>query len=260
MSSWRLIKETPTLATETRRDILWTARYGPNIRTEEVADMPRFEPMFTAPCSMPNGLQATDEGIWMVDQETDHILLVDGDGRTVRRLKTETENGSGIAYGDGALWLGSNGPATFREKRPTDREGKYILKIDPHSGASLAAYPLEGPGGVHGVEWAEGMLWVTRPGVKVIEQYDLSDFSIVHKIPSPLPRSHGLAWMDGTLWCVYTADRVIVKQDPTDGKVLERIEVSEPNPEPHGLTLWQGQLIYCDATSHQKGQVWRAVP
>ena len=225
--------------------------------------MPRFEPMFTAPCTMPNGLQATDEGIWMVDQKTDDVLLVDGDGRTVRRLKTETENGSGIAYGDGALWLGSNGPTQLREKRPIDRGSTHVLKVDPQSGATLAAYPLEGVGGVrggvHGVEWAEGTLWVTRPGIKVILQVDLSDFSVVHQIPSPLPRSHGLAWVDGALWCVYTADRVIVKQDPTDGKVLEQIEVPEPNPEPHGLTLWQGQLIYCDATSNQKGQVWRVV-
>lgn len=230
--------------------------------------MPWFEPLFTVPCDMPNGLQATDDGIWVVDQKTDDVLLVDGGGNLLRRLRTETENGSGITYGDGALWIGSNAPAVFRkEARPTDRGGTYVLKVDPNTGDTLAAYPLEGlggekRGGVHGVEWAEGMLWVTRPGIKVILQVDPSDFSVVHQIPSPLPRSHGMVWLDGALWCVYTSDRVIVKQDPRDGRELERIEVPEPYPQPHGLTLWQGDFVFCDADASDpshRGQLWRIV-
>lgn len=231
--------------------------------------MPRFEPMFTAPCDMPNGLQGTDEGLWIVDQLTDDVLLVDEEGKLLRRLQTETENGSGITYGDGALWIGSNGPIAFRkESRPTDRGDTYVLKVDPNTGATLAAHPLKGlggeeRGGVHGVEWADdGALWVTRPGIKVILQIDPFDFSVAHQIPSPLPRSHGLIWMEGGLWCVYTADRVIVKQDPKDGSILERIEVPEPYPQPHGLTLWNGEFVFCDADdtdASRRGQIWRLI-
>ena len=54
--------------------------------------MPRFELMFTAPCEMPNGLQGTDEGLWIADQLTDDVLLVDENGKLIRRLQTETEN------------------------------------------------------------------------------------------------------------------------------------------------------------------------
>ncbi len=72
--------------------------------------MVRFEYMFTTAFGMPNGLQSTDEGIWIVGQETGDVFLVNEYGNILRRLKTETENGSGISFGDEALWLGSNAP------------------------------------------------------------------------------------------------------------------------------------------------------
>ncbi len=232
--------------------------------------MAQFEYMFTAPFGMPNGLQGTDDGLWIADQESDDVFLVDAKGTILRRLRTEMENGSGIAYGDGALWLGSNGPTNFRKARPSDRRGTYVLKIDPASGETLASCPLKGPGGVHGVEWVDGTLWVTRPGAMVIQQLNTSDFSLIHQIPCAAAVAHGLAYVDGALWCLYRGDRVLLKQDPTDGSVLERIEIPEPNPTPHGLTFWQDHFIYCDAAhgpigpdgkadfvSYDRGQVWR---
>ncbi len=209
--------------------------------------MARVEVMFTAPFACPNGIQATRQGIWCVDQESDDVFLLDETGRVLRRIRTESENGSGLSYGEGALWIGSNGPSSFRKRRPADRAGKYVLKVDPRSGATLEAHELQGPGGVHGVEYVDGTLWVGRPGAKIIQRYKLPEFKVICEIPSPFTRSHGLAWVEGALWCVYTNDRCIVKQDPQTGKVLDRIDIPEPNPEPHGLTYWKGQFIYCDA-------------
>ena len=236
--------------------------------------MAQFEFMFTAPFGMPNGLQGTDDGLWIVDQESDDVFLVDEKGTVLRRLRTETENGSGIAFGDAALWVGSNGPSNFRKARPSDRRGSYVLKIDPVSGETLADCPLEGlggaRGGVHGVEWVDGTLWVTRPSAKVIQQLNTTDFSVIHQIPCPAAVAHGLAWVDGALWCLYRGDRVLLKQDPKDGTVLERIEIPEPNPTPHGLTFWKEHFIYSDAAhgdigpdgkadfiSYDRGQVLR---
>ena len=228
--------------------------------------MVRFEYMFTTAFGRPNGLQSTDEGIWIVDQETDDVFLVNEYGNILRRLKTETENGSGISFGDEALWLGSNGPSRSRKSRPTDRKGTYVLKIDPKTGKTLAAYNLEGLGGVHtgvhGLEYVNGTLWVTRPRAEaeVLQQFDSSDFSLIHQIPASGHICHGLAWVDGALWCVYRADRVILKHDPKNGNVLDRIDIPEPYPIPHGLTFWQGHLIYCDAgDSITAKQVWRIV-
>ena len=96
--------------------------------------MAQFEYMFTVPVAMPNGLQGTDGGLWIADQESDDVFLVDGEGTIHRRLRTEMENGSGIAYGDGALWLGSNGPSNFRK----------ALDVHCHLSAQITFY-IEAP-------------------------------------------------------------------------------------------------------------------
>ncbi len=150
------------------------------------------------------------------------------------------------------------------------------MKINPKTGKTLTAYNLEGLGGVHagvhGLEYVNRTLWVTRPRAEVLQQFDTSDFSLIHQIPASGNVCHGLAWVDGALWCVYRGDRVILKHDPKNGNVLDRIDIPEPYPIPHGLTFWQGHLIYCDAAdsinskidtlegfSHPGGQVWRIV-
>ena len=51
------------------------------------------------------------------------------------------------------------------------------------------------------------------------------------------------------IWVCHTGDRVIVKLDLADGSELDRIEVPEPHPEPHGLSIFGRDLIYCDAAS-----------
>ena len=235
-----------------------------------------FEYMFNTPFVMPNGLQSTDEGIWIVDQDTDDVFLVNEHGDVLRHLKTETENGSGISFGDGALWVSSNGPTPFRKPRPTDRKGKYILKIDPETGKTLTAHNLDGLGGVHagihGLQYVNGTLWVARPRAEIIQQVDILDFSLIHQIPASGNICHGLTWEDGYLWCLYRIDRVILKHDPKNGDVLDRIEIPEPYPIPHGLTLRQGHFIYCDSADSinskadapegsppPRGQVWRIV-
>jgi hypothetical protein len=38
---------------------------------------PKIEKLFRSPYSVPNGLQVTDEGVWIVDQITDRVALVE---------------------------------------------------------------------------------------------------------------------------------------------------------------------------------------
>ena len=62
---------------------------------------------FRAPYGMPNGVQATGDGIWVVDQVTDRAALLDvsdADEYGMLRLRlevpTESSNTSGMAWGD----------------------------------------------------------------------------------------------------------------------------------------------------------------
>src|SRR3954471_2455834 len=71
-------------------------------KVEIVFDSPGLNPK-------PNGLQATDQGLWIIDQGPgSRAYLVDYDhGKTIREFETETTASSGITFDGEALWIGS---------------------------------------------------------------------------------------------------------------------------------------------------------
>ena len=209
----------------------------------------RVETVFMAPTSAPNGMNASHEGLWMIDQITDDAYLVDESGRMLRRIMTESGNSSGLAYGQSCLWAALNGGRRDRAERPTDRDGFFVLKLSPKTGKTLAAFELPGEGRVHGLEWVRGRMWVTRPEARVIQLMDPNGFAVVREIEVSRDRSHGLAWDGDGLWCVFTSDGLIVKYDVSTGREMEVIDVPDSKPEVHGLTIWQGSFWYCDAKS-----------
>src|SRR5213594_1487397 len=59
---------------------------------------------FATPGPQPNGLQATREGLWVLDQGTSRVALLDyRDGRVIREFSTESDKGSGITFDGSAL-------------------------------------------------------------------------------------------------------------------------------------------------------------
>ena len=77
----------------------------------------------------------------------------------------------------------------------------------------------------------------------------ISDWSVQHVLALPYGRAHGVVRVQDGIWVVHTADRVIVKLDVVSGAELDRIEIPKPNPEPHCLSNFGADLLYCDATS-----------
>jgi outer membrane protein assembly factor BamB len=198
----------------------------------------RVEKAFKAPGKMPNALQAMPDGLW---------------------IQTESIHGSGITYGNGALWIGS----TWSLK---------TLKVDPKTGKTLKSFDTPGagmnkfgkptrPSGAHGLEWVDGKYWMAVPASDKIYQIEPESGKILHSIPAPGTRTHGLAWDNGYLWCVESTDRAIYKMDPKDGKLLAKIQLTKADPEPHGFTMTRsGAMWYCDATSKENsGWVCRLV-
>ena len=203
--------------------------------------------VFMAPLSMPNALANSPYGLWIVDH-TDMAFLVDWkDGSILRSFHTGSSNTSGATFGDGYLWLSANGRAVGRPPRKTDWETGRILKVDPANGQTVAHWPLPNGGNTHGLEWAEGRLWVTDFFKMQLSQVNPETFKVLHSIPLTLPRAHGLAWNAGALWCIHTTHRVINKMDAKSGRILKQLSISKDDPEPHGMTLHQGHLYYCDS-------------
>lgn len=200
----------------------------------------KVETVFKSPKPNPNGIQAAKDGLWILDQGTNEVFKVRyNNGSIIVALKTDSDRGSGITEGGGAIWIAS----TYN---------RQLLKVNPKSGETIASFPTPGAQktGAHGMEWVDGKIWVAVPPSATIYQLDpQNNLKVIHSIPAPGNRPHGLAWDNGYLWCVETNHRAIYKLDPKDGRQVDKIEILTSYPEPHGMTRFDEVFWYCDATT-----------
>ena len=201
----------------------------------------RAEPRWRTPGPQPNGLQATPDGLWVIDQDDLHVyLLAWEDGRTLARFPTGTHHSSGITWDGEAIWVASTFAPIALFRYATD--GTELGRL-PTPGASAQS-------GAHGLEWIDGKLWVTVPPAATTYQLDPATGAVLRHFPAPGTRPHGLAWDGATLWVAETSQRTITGYD-LDGTIRRVLAVEEgqptAGPDPHGLTYHQGALWYCDA-------------
>src|SRR5262245_47619252 len=127
----------------------------------EAADPPvitkRVEKLFkVAGCTQPNDLQFVSDGLWILDQVDPNkaFKVRPADGTIIQQIQTESLHGSGITYGNGALWITST-----KAKDPAEKP--LTLKVDPKSGKTLNSWATPGsglygrvttPSGGHGVK------------------------------------------------------------------------------------------------------------
>ncbi|CAA9273975.1 MAG: hypothetical protein AVDCRST_MAG77-3417 [uncultured Chloroflexi bacterium] len=201
------------------------------------------------PCPQPNGLQATEEGMWVIDQQ-DHPLmamLLDWEtGKEIRSFPTETNHSSGITVApNGNIWVASTYPPTMLFEYAPD--GTELRRL-PTPGATEKA-------GGHGLEWIDGKLWVTVPPSATTYQVDPQDGRILKQFPAPGKRPHGVGWDGKHLWVTETSMRTFTAYT-LDGEVARVLELEAgpaEGPEPHGMTYWKGQSSGSTGT---RGQLW----
>ena len=209
----------------------------------------RVEKLFRTPgIKQPNDLQfAPDGNLWILDQvDPNKVFKMNpADGSILEQVQTESIHGSGIAFGNGAWWIGST-------------KSLKTLKVDPKTGKTLKSFDTPGsglygnlttPSGAHGIKWVDGRYWMAVPASGKIYLMEPESGEVVRSIPAPTVRTHGLAWDNGFLWCVGSTEREIYKMDPQDGKLLAKIKLKREDPEPHGLDQIKGVMWYCDASS-----------
>ena len=226
--------------------------------------MKTYKKLFRSPYAVPNGLQATDDGLWIVDQITDRVMLVERNGELdyygvpimIREIPSDSSNTSGMAWGEGSLWLAANGSAD--KWRPGTRPRcRQVDGRDPagrsgnrrHYLAASAAQRRRHPW--HRVrQYRARHLWLTTLKDQTLTKMRISDWSVQHVIPLPYNRAHGVVREEDGVWVVHTGHRVIVKLSLTDGSELDRITVPDSEPEPHGLSADpDSRFLYCDASS-----------
>ena len=208
----------------------------------------KIEKIWQSPEGNPNGLEATTEGLWVGEQITDRAHLLDwSTGKPLVSYDTQSSNTSGIAAGAGFVFMAANGPAHLRDKRKTDVEkGGRIVKLDAKTGKHIQNYQTPNGGGLHGLLWADGALWVTQFRPNKILRCD-ADLNVFSDFDVPLSRAHGLGWDEGHIWCMFSNDFRILKFDVKTGAVLEAVQLDSTDPDPHGMTFWDGGLWFCDA-------------
>jgi streptogramin lyase len=206
--------------------------------------MAKVKVLFQGPGPQANGLSAVEDGIWVCDQKDHKIYKIRYDGSTVTSFDTPARNLSGCGFGGGSVWGASN-------IRPS-----AVTRHDPKTGwcTQYLLLPDGERGGVHGVEWYEGSLWVTRPGFNAIQKLNPDTGELLHQIPFPEPRNHGIFFKDGYAVVNETNNGNVYHLDLKDGRVLEKWHVEDF--EIHGMTIDpQGRIWFCDAETNRIGIV-----
>jgi hypothetical protein len=219
----------------------------------------------------PNGVAVAPEGVWVAEQKAqgygqsgqrikEAAWLYDWNGKKLKTVMTDSANTSGLAYGNGHIWMGANGgPQGIFE---VDMEGRTVSHRqiplgDPKNGA-----------GCHGLMWHNDKLWIVANRIKGILRVDPVTWAPEFMIPITTERWHGCAWDDshpgGAVWMVtgtsdvnryvmkdgkltHTTTCGLMKYSATTGELLETAEFLEGTADAHGLDMHNGKLISCDA-------------
>lgn len=245
----------------------------------------KVEIIFQSPGPQPNGLQATPEGLWIIDQGPGNkAYLVDyQSGKMLRGFETETERSSGITHDGQALWIGSTysreivrcdartgkaierhftpgagviykmaGDAPARSSPvPENKRQPRPVSESPKSGRvggfRMGEVSSTAPGtGAHGQEWRDGKLWFAVPPSRMVYCIDPKTWVVQKKFPTAGNRPHGIGWEGRYLWVADSNLNAFFKHDPETGAMLERIQLAENDPLPHGMTIHNGWMWYCD--------------
>jgi glutamine cyclotransferase len=126
-----------------------------------------------------------------------------------------------------------------------------IQKVDPKSGRVLSTIPTPG-GGVSGLAWAEGSLWIGQYRDKKIHQLDPQTGAILRTIESKRFVT-GVTWVDDELWHGnWEGDESgLFRVDPRTGEVLTQLDLP-PGTGVSGLESDGGDRFYCGGGSSGK--------
>ncbi|MBM3737133.1 MAG: hypothetical protein FJW39_15240 [Acidobacteria bacterium] len=244
----------------------------------------KVEIVFKSPATKPNGLQATKDGLWIIDQGAGNQahLVTYKDGKVIKGFETETQSSSGITFDGEALWIGSTysreivrcdantGKAIKRHFTPgagviykmagdaparSSPVPQHLRQTPPPKpdapkrvgGFQMGEVSSTAPGtGAHGQEWRDGKLWFCVPPSRHVYRIDPKTWTVEVQFPTAGNRPHGIGWEGKYLWVTDSNLNAFFKHDPETGVMVEKIQLADNDPLPHGMTIWEGYMWYCD--------------
>ena len=131
--------------------------------------------LFKVPHGYPNGVAVAAEGVWVANRRRKAMArmaatlpktlgCLTGTASCSRRSHTQSSNTSGLAYGDGHVWMGANGGP----------EGIYEVDMNSKtvSHRQIPLGPADNGGGCHGLMWHDGKLWIVANRLRGILRVD----------------------------------------------------------------------------------------
>lgn len=235
--------------------------------------MVKTTPLFKGPAGYINALALAPEGLWLGQQklsgraaEQYHLpqptdlreaaWLVDWNGKLLKTVLTNSRNTSGMAWGDGCVWMMAN------------QEPQGCFQVDMHGRQiSHRQIPLGLPGrdggGSHGAQWRDGKLWIVANRPRLLLRVDPKSWAPEVAIPihvtAEQPRWHDMTFdAEENIWQItgnesksYRQGRPgLVKYDGKTGAVLATYDFVPGSCDPHGLEFHNGALVSCDAGIH----------
>src|SRR5882762_8240552 len=170
-----------SLATAAQAQTTAKVSYGPQ-KPSISHGMVKTTKMFKAPPGFVNALAVAPEGLWLGQQKLSgkaaqsyHLpdppdireaaWLVDWNGKLLKTVMTNSRNTSGMAYGDGCVWMLAN----------QEPEGCFQVDMNSkeisHRQIPLAL-PGQNGGGAHGAQWHNGKLWIAALRPKLLLRVD----------------------------------------------------------------------------------------
>jgi hypothetical protein len=232
-------------------------------------------PLFKSPGMYPNALAVMTDapgGLWIGQQKAnpsnskqysvplddtgldEAMWLVDWNGKLLKTVMTRARNTSGLAYGNGCVWVGAN------------QDPYGIFQVDMNSNQiSHRQIPLAlGPngGGCHGVKWHQGKLWIAAlrlGGILRVDPVSWVPEVLIRVASEEKPRLHDVAFdAEGNIWVVtgnnsssYGEYRPgLNKYDGKTGQLSMTVDFAAGSSDPHGLVWHDGHLVSSDAGLH----------
>ncbi len=257
----------------TKREFLAAGiAYGLSLGTASAAPRKaKTTKLFRSPQGFPNALALAPEGLWIGEQKlsgaqaasyhlpepkslTEEAWLVDWNGKVLKTVTTPSRNTSGMAYGNGQIWMCANAAP----------EGVFEVDMNSRlvSHRQIPLGPGNDGGGCHGALWNDGKLWIASLRLRGILRVDPNTWQPEFMIPfyqaPDRTRYHAIAWDNGAIWQIVGNDCKsyaefrpgLVKYDAATGRVLETVDFEPGSSDPHGLVMHNGTLVSCDAGIH----------
>jgi hypothetical protein len=238
---------------------------------------------YQAPHTAPNGLQATREGMWVLDETRGNVHAVSlvnwADGKLIREFQITGMNGpSGLTIDHmDTMWIDSadNSMIFQVDYQKGELLAKYWapgagrsfrMKGDPPRPGSNAApkreslppgqLPMDattGAGGLggQGMEHREGLLYISTLAARRVFVLDPKTWEVQAMWQTPGNRSHGCGWEGDTLWVADTHLRAFFRYDIKTGNVVEKIQTAETDPIIHGVTVYTTAI--CGTAKWRRG-------